>query len=675
MFAAQLLSWAMKTPIFIIILLMVATRAYAQGTHDTLDDPFLKLEDLDGAESEDWTITYEELSDLAENKIDINNASEDDLLRLPFLSGQQVMDIQEYLYRYGAIRSAAELMMIPSIDYNTRQMLVRCIYFGDNSSRKRFPSVDSIIRKGRNEIMATAHIPLYEREGDKNGYLGYQYKHWIRYQFTYGKWIKAGIMASQDAGEPFFAGKNKWGYDYVSPYFLMRDCGRLKALALGRYRLRFGMGIVMNSSFSLGKQASISSLGRSSQGIFAHSSRQEYNYMQGVAATVEAIRHLDLTGFVSYRKIDATLNNDDNSISTILKTGYHRTISEMSRRRNASQTIAGGNVRYHNNGFHLGATGYYTTFNKMLRPDTSRLYKRYSPQGRQFWNIGIDYGYTSRRLTIRGETATGDCGAIATINSASLMLGNRLSVMAIQRFYSYKYYSLMSSSFCEGSSVQNESGICVGMNWAVLRRLSLSSYVDYAYFPWPRYLITGTSRTFDMQHTATWTKGSWDITARYRLKTWNRDNSETHSLDRVTQHRARLAITNSNKLWLSRTQCDVSLYKQNGTSKGYMISQQAGIRTKTLQLYASVAYFNTDDYNSRVYAYERSTLYTLSFPMLHGNGLRAMASIRADIGKNLMIIAKAGTTHYFDRDVVGSGLQAINSNTITDIDIQLRWRL
>ena len=107
--------------------------------------------------------------------------------------------------------------MIPSIDYNARQMLVRCIYFGDNSSRKRFPSVDSIIRKGRNEIMATAHIPFYEREGDKNGYLGYQYKHWIRYQFTYGKWIKAGIMASQDAGEPFFAGKNKWGYDYVSP--------------------------------------------------------------------------------------------------------------------------------------------------------------------------------------------------------------------------------------------------------------------------------------------------------------------------------------------------------------------------------------------------------------------------------------------------------------------------
>lgn len=151
----------MKTSIFIIIFLMFTSQVSAQQTHDTLDDPFLRLEDLDGAESEDWTISYEELSELAENKIDINTAKEDDLLRLPFLSGQQVMDIQEYLYRYGAIRSAAELMMIPSIDYNTRQMLVRCIYFGENRIQKRFPSIDSIMRKGRNEIMATAHIPLY----------------------------------------------------------------------------------------------------------------------------------------------------------------------------------------------------------------------------------------------------------------------------------------------------------------------------------------------------------------------------------------------------------------------------------------------------------------------------------------------------------------------------------
>ena len=26
-------------------------------------------------------------------------------------------------------------------------------------------------------------VPLYEREGDRNGYLGYKYKHWFRYSF------------------------------------------------------------------------------------------------------------------------------------------------------------------------------------------------------------------------------------------------------------------------------------------------------------------------------------------------------------------------------------------------------------------------------------------------------------------------------------------------------------
>ena len=149
---------------------------------------------------------------------------------------------------------------------------------------------------------------------------------------------------SQDAGEPFFAGKNKWGYDYASPYMLIKDLGKVKTLAIGRYKARFGMGLVMNNSFSMGKQASLASIGRVSRGLYAHASRQEGNYMQGIGATVETIHNLDVTGFLSYRKIDATINSDDNSISTILKTGYHRSATEMLRRRNASQAIMGGNI-------------------------------------------------------------------------------------------------------------------------------------------------------------------------------------------------------------------------------------------------------------------------------------------------------------------------------------------
>lgn len=105
-----------------------------------------------------------------------------------------------------------------------------------------------------------------------------------------------------------------------------------------------------------------------------------------------------------------------------------------------------------------------------------------------------------------------------------------------------------------------------------------------------------------------------------------------------------------------------------------MIGQQAGIKLSKWKIYANAAYFNTENYDARVYAYERSTLYTLSFPMLYGHGIRGSLVCRADISSSLMIIGKIGTTHYFDRDKIGSGLQEIDSSTVTDIDLQLRWK-
>lgn len=53
-------------------------------------------------------------------------------------------------------------------------------------------------------------VPFYERKGDKEGYRGYPYKHWLRYQFHYGDYAKMGVVASQDAGEPFFGGRIGW---------------------------------------------------------------------------------------------------------------------------------------------------------------------------------------------------------------------------------------------------------------------------------------------------------------------------------------------------------------------------------------------------------------------------------------------------------------------------------
>ena len=78
-------------------------------------------------------------------------------------------------------------------------------------------------------------------------------------------------------------------------------------------------------------------------------------------------------------------------------------------------------------------------------------------------------GYRRHRLQIAGETATGDCRAVATLNSATWQAADNLSLMILQRFYSYSYYSLFGQSFADGSRVQNESGIYLGVTWKSLQ--------------------------------------------------------------------------------------------------------------------------------------------------------------------------------------------------------------
>lgn len=643
-----------------------------ENSYQTLDD-YEEEEDIQELE-----MSYEELAELAENKIDINTASREDLLRLPFLSQQQVMDIMEYLYHYGGMKSNTELLMIQSLDYKTCQLLSQCITMSNIDDRtKKFPSLSYIAKYGKNSLISSFHIPLYQRKGDKNGYLGYKYKHWTKYEFTCGKWIKAGLMLSQDAGEPFFAGKNKWGYDYMSPYLQLKNLGKATNIVVGRYKARYGMGLVINNSFSLGKQASLASIGRVSRGLYAHSSRQEGNYLQGIGATIEMMRGLELSAFLSYRKIDATINADDNSISTILKTGYHRSESEMKRRRNSSQSLIGANLNYQSNGFHIGITSIQTSFDKPLHPDTTKLYKRISPWGKRFWNIGADYGYMAHRIAINGEIATNNNKGIATIHNINYAINSQLSVVAIYRFYSYRYYSLLASSFSEGRGVQNENGIFVGLDYKISAKLSLSNYIDFAHFAWPKYLVTGSSNTFDDQLSATWNSKRMEIIARYRIKSWNKDGKDANGntfLDRITQHRIRIKAQNKNKLLYLSSQVDFNIYDKDNISFGYMVSQQVGLRKKIFQINASLAYFHTDDYNSRIYSFERSTLYNMSFPVQYGHGIRCAAMARVDILRNLIAMAKVGSTYHIDRKQIGSGLQTIYSHCPTDIDLQVRWK-
>lgn len=647
----------------------------AWGQDDSWQDVIAELATSDDMESPAWDNTIDLLTELADSPIDINNATREDLERLPFLSDIQIEDIMAYLYQYGSMKSEGELAMIVSLDPLRRKLLTRFIFFGEKNEDRKFPKLSDISKYGKHDILASIKVPFYERKGDKNGYLGYQYKHSIRYTFSYSDYVKIGLTGAQDAGEPFFAGRNSMGYDHYSFYLSLRKMGRIKSLVVGRYKVKMGMGLVINNNIGLGKLTSLSSLGRQSNYIGGYSSRSDANYLQGAAITVSLPANMELTAFASYREIDATLNKDDGSIATILKTGYHRTPTEMEKKNNSSQSLAGGNLSFDKNGFHAGVTALYTHLNRNIDPG-EQLYRRYYAKGQDYWNISVDYGFNKGRFSFAGETATGDCNAIATINKLGFRASGSLSLMAVYRRYSYKYYSLFSESFSEGGYVQNESGIYLGAEWHPSSYLSMSAYSDYSHFPWAKYLIDFSSRAWDNLVSASYSRGNITLGLRYRLKMKEKNNDEKNGLTDDITHKARLFMEYKTETWKLKTQADFTSdhYKEN--SNGWMITQSASwTPNRKLSFSASAGYFNTDDYNSRICFYEKGLLYSFNYPSLYGEGVRYSLWTRLTLSSRIWITAKLATTDYFDRDHISSGLQQIDHSSMTDLELQMRVRI
>ena len=660
---------------FLLVLSFVlcVSMTYAQESQHSWEALLNDVMALEDGESLSWQETYDILCELEQHPIDLNNATREDLEAIPFLTAQQVMDICEYLYKYAPMRSLGELAMIESLDYYQCELLRHFVVLGE-VKQPGFPSVKNILKYGGHEVVATAKLPFYKRKGDDDGYLGSSYKHSLKYTFTYGQYVKAGILGSQDAGEPFFTKGNTLGYDFYSFYLQLRKMGRLKNLVVGRYKAKFGMGLVLNNDFMLGKIASLQQLGSTEYNVRAHSSRMESNYLQGVAATINVAHGLDVTAFVSYRYIDATLNKDS-TIATILDDGYHRTQTEMDKKNNSSVTMGGMNINYRYGGFHVGATGIFSHLSRDIRPNTSAIYRMYYAAGNNLWNVSLNYGFVSKKLQLSGETATGDCGALATINTLSYRATGDLDLCALQRFYSKKYYSLYSESFSEGGRVQDESGFYVGMNWHPSEKFRLLGYFDFAFFPWPKYQAAIASHAYDGFLQATYKRGGWSVLARYRLKIWEKDNEEKTALINRTEQRGRVAIGYDGGVWNTNTQADVVYVSYKEKDFGWMVSQSVSVRPlEWLSIVGNIGYFNTDSYEARIYTYEKGPLYTFNFPSFYGEGIRYSLFARADFSRKVMMIARVATTNYFDRNTIGTSYQKINHSSMTDLELQLRLK-
>ena len=629
------------------------------------------------AESTDWEDELEELSRRMEQKLNLNAATREQLEQFPFLSEEQVENLLAYVHVHGAMQTLYELQLVETMDKETIGRLLPFVCVRPLEEETRYPSLKNILKYGRHEATARFDLPFYTRKGYEKDYLGPSMYHSLRYSFRYGDRLQVGVTGEKDAGEPFFALHDRQGYDYYSFYLLLKGWGRLETLAVGNYRVSFGQGLVLGNGFGLGKTFSLATAEYRTEGFRKHSSSDEYNYFRGVGATVRLASRWRASAFYSHRNLDGVV--EDGEITSIYKTGLHRTTKETAKRHAFVMQAAGGNVAYGGSHLKVGVTGLYYFFDRPYEP-TLRKYARYNLRGNYFYNVGVDYAYRSGRWALVGEAAKGKRG-YAFLNQLRYQVGGQYKVMLIHRYYSHDYWGMFARSFGESSALQNENGWFLAGEASPFARWRFFGGIDLFSFPWWKYRISKPSQGVDGLFQVTFTPNRrWSMYTNYRLKRKERDvtGSGGETILPTLHHKVRYRLSYAQGLWSLRTTVDYNRFVQAPLqcSQGWQVTQMCGVRLPFLPLAVTLqgTYFHTDDYDSRVYAYEKGLLYTFYTPSFYGRGFRFSAHLRYDFRDWLMLIAKFGQTLYQDRKEIGSGNDLIRGNKKSDLQVQVRLK-
>ncbi len=641
--------------------------------------------ETEDADEETVENLYENLSFLAENPLNLNTLQKKDLEQLPFLTGKQIDALFDYRRKYGNFLTVYELKNVEDLDFNTLELLLPFVYIDDSFVDKPPINVDNLLKYGQNELYFRYDKCFQQKKGyafisdtilnqyPNRKYLGEAYYSSFRYAYHFDERIQFGFVAEKDPGEPFWCQKHK-GFDYYSVHLLIKDLKRLKTVVVGDFKTSFGQGLVINSDYRLSRSMVLSQAERRNNGFRRHYSTNESDFFRGVGGTIN-LNRVDLSFFYSDKKWDGII---DSLLITSLKTdGLHRLQRDWEKRKQVKIQTYGGNVQYISEKLCVGLTALHYSFSgKSFEPDL-KPYNLYYFRGKENTNIGVDYLFKTRGIKFYGETAVSANKKFATINGVQIQPVSYASFLLLYRKYSKDYHSFYGKAFGQNSTVQNEEGVYLGMQFTPIPYWKLSGYVDLFRFPWLKYGVDAPSSGQEYMVQVDYSKGNnSSFSFRYRYKQQEKNEKDTSfvRLEENEQHRFRIQYLYTNHAWTFRTLGDGIGYAQGG--KGWMLGENISFQPEKDKIKGDlyIAYFDTDNSSVTVQSVERSPLYIYYRPSFYGQGMRLACSFYYSFSDHLLGILKIASTYYFDRNIIGTELEEIEGRDKTDLNVILRWK-
>ncbi len=642
----------------------------------------------------DYNDLFDRLAYLRRRPLDLNQATAIDLADFPFLTDLQRNALPEYRSKFGNLVSIFELQAVPNFDVATiKQLLPFVMVREPGILNQAGPTLGNnrqqVIMRWARQLEDKAGYRVPSSNTTSSRYLGSSDQLYFRYRFTRGDRISAGITAEKDAGEEFFKGSNRKGFDFYSAHFYIKNpVRRVKALALGDYAITMGQGLLIYQGFAPRKSAITTLVSRSGKPLRPFASVSEYDFFRGAAAVFDLGKRLELLAFASTRKRDANLDTQDGTddpdaeFATSLQTsGLHRTKNELADRGVIQQNSAGASLKFRQKRLNLGLNGLYEHLDKPLQRNPA-VYNQYYFNGTTLMNLSLDYSWSLRNVYFFGETARSKNGAVSTVNGLVAALDRRVDLALVLRNFARDYQSLNAKPFAETSTGGiNEKGAYLGIQVQPNKHWLLNAYFDQWRHDWLRFSVDAPSQGSEWLARVTFIqKRKLDAYAQLRSekKEENLPGNESKIDQLAFRHNLQARLNLGLKLapaveWRSRLDLGSSEIGGDKT-KGISLFQELIIKPLGSPFSASTrfAIFSTGGYDVRFYSYERDVLNAFSIPAYYDRGTRFYINFGYRINRQFRLEARYATTYYPDSDGIGSGLEATPGDRRSEVKLQLR---
>lgn len=678
-------------------LLLVAFLFYA----DSLCSQDFNLSDLSNLAEElflrqDGEVSYEEFYDQLllryHEPLDLNLASMEELRSLHVLNESQIEEMIRHRESSGPWVSILELQGLTTFDVFIIDRIRAFIRVQELDSRdwiglvKRMKKLNSayLIYRSDGNVLTR----LSSQTNSKSDLIlpGSPWSGSFRFRTSKSNDYSIGWNLEKDRGERFIWNPRQriYGFDFHSFHLQIQNKPAIQNLILGDYTASFGQGLIFGGGFGVGKGSeTITTIRRATIGFKPYSSMTEYGFLRGFAWTMPLGKRFTSHILISRNFNDGEVQFDQDSvpiIRSIVNTGIHRSPEEINRRKVWSEKTLGSVFQFKTKSVDGGLLFQKQVFSVFLNPKL-QLYNAQVFRGSKNSNLGAFLNTRYRNWTFFSEWASSlPSGGTAWIGGVLGALSGNFDISLLARNYSPDFHSFHGSAFSENTTSTNEQGLYVGWKYRKGKKHQWTGYSDHFRFPQLKFRVYKPSEGVEhmVRYSGNFTrKHNLTIQIRQVRKERNASNPSSVFYENIELIRTVTSVQFDYPLsqyFSGRTKwMAIQIQEEKEVHSGSMLLQDLFYKYGRLTISLRYSIFASDDYESRLFAYERDVWLSYSFPSWYGYGIRTYVLAQYQMGEKFTAWLKWSAVQYSDNTPSENGLDEHSESIRADLRIQLRW--